>query len=379
MSHSDNNNFCALPFAHTLINVQGTYQICCRHPTPKEHAININHAPLEQWKKSKYYLQVKDSFLKNEKHPGCKNCWDLESLGQQSMRKRTSKDFQIMKVNKQSDRLYHLEIQLGNLCNLSCLMCSEMYSSAISAENKKLGIKILEQKDLTWTGTAFINLNKILTLHPRIISIAGGEPLYSKQLLTLLHDLPVSFCKRTVLNINTNATVWHDHWEQVMQKFKLVRFTFSLDGTMGLYEYIRYPSSWNTVMHNIQQIVKMHNVKSQVNCVVQNLNICYLSDIIKWCRDNNIWITLSQLSNPSFLRLTNLPPSLKTQAITNLEKCQTFDNLSAHTAEFVKSCQTQLLESQQIHDSGADWEKCVSYLNMRDQVRNNSHKKFLTY
>jgi organic radical activating enzyme len=375
----DHSTFCPLPFAHVRIAAEGTYNICCRHSTPKQHAVNVNDQSLEQWKNSTYFQEVKNNFIQGKKHPGCENCWQIESLGQQSYRQMVSNDYKFFKIDTGFDKLVNVEINLSNLCNLKCLMCNEKSSSAILAENQKLGINLHEQKDFAWTDRAYDHLQQILKTKPAIISIVGGEPLYNKELLNLLEKTNEDVFSNTMLSINTNATVWNHRWEQVIKKFKLVRFVFSLDASQDLYEYIRFPSSWNLVCANIQQIQKMHNVKTYVNCVVQNLNINNLYDLIVWCRANNIDLLLTQLRQPSFLVLTNLPTNLKKQAIENLEKCLSLHGLTDHVSDFLRSCQQQLRQSL-LNDFDQDlWINCRNYLQTRDQLRSNSHKKFLEY
>jgi hypothetical protein len=141
---------------------------------------------LEQWKNSTYFQEVKNNFIQGKKHPGCENCWQIESLGQQSYRQMVSNDYKFFKIDTGFDKLVNVEINLSNLCNLKCLMCNEKSSSAILAENQKLGINLHEQKDFAWTDRAYDHLQQILKNKPAIISIVGGEPLYNKELLNLL-------------------------------------------------------------------------------------------------------------------------------------------------------------------------------------------------
>jgi len=379
----DKENFCPLPFSHAAILTDGAYQICCLHETPTEHRLNINKVPIDDWKKSNYVNEVKNSFLENQKHPGCNGCWTRESWGQSSLRHRTTNEYSLFKVDAgkidaKFDKLITVEVQLGNLCNLTCLMCDEKSSSAILAENKKLKINIFEQKDFSWNDTAFDHLYEILKMEPKIINVRGGEPLYNKKLLELLEKLPEKICRKSVLHITTNATIWNDKWEHVIKKFKLVRFMFSLDATNELYEYIRFPGNWKIVETNIKQIIKLDNVKPLVHCVVQNLNVGNLFDIITWSQEQKLWLTFNQLTGPDYLSITNLPLTLKKQAIEHLEKCLLVPQLPLHLEQFICMCQQQLTQTLSEHDATA-WEECTTYLDTRDQVRNNSHKKFLIY
>ena len=103
-----------------------------------------------------------------------------------------------------------VEIQLGNLCNLTCLMCNENSSSAILSENIKLGINKVKQKNFTWNDISFDYLYEILLSGPKIVNIRGGEPLYNKKLLKLIEDLPEEIC---------STTIFQDHKFQAKDKY----------------------------------------------------------------------------------------------------------------------------------------------------------------
>ena len=376
MSTSDGTNFCPLPFAHTTIGTKGTYQICCDHLTPPEHSLNIKDVSFDQWKNSSYVAEIKNSFKQNQQHTGCASCWRNELSTQTSYRKRILKEYAFFKINTDSDQIVNIEIQLGNLCNLSCLMCDETQSSAILAENKRLGINVHNQKDFSWANSAFENLfQMLLDLKPQTINIRGGEPLYNKQLLNLIEKLPEENCSNTLLHITTNATIWNDRWADAIKKFKTVRFMFSIDAIDSLYEYIRFPASWNTVKNNINKIIKINNVNPLVHSVVQNLNVGSLGPLIQWCQEQNLWLNFDQVNGHQYLAIDNLPDNCKQQAKEHLEYCLALPGLAVYLREFLINCQKQL-------ESKLDqtlWEECITYLSLRDQIRNNSHKNFLKY
>lgn len=379
MSTPNKTNFCPLPFAHATITTNGAYKICCDHRTPFKHTSNINQISFNDWKKSDYVNEVKNSFSNNQRHPGCEQCWAREDVGQLSYRQRITKEYSFFKTTTESDQLVNVEIQLGNLCNLSCLMCGEFFSSAFLAENKRLGINVYEQEDFIWSETAFENLDEILKLQPKILNIRGGEPLYNKRLLDILEKIPEDACKKIMIHITTNATVWPDQWHRVLKKFKLVRFMFSVDAIGELYEYIRFPGNWAMVENNIKQIVKLDNVKAMLHCVVQNLNINNMYELIQWSLEQNIWLEVDQLLHPTYLGLTNLPHDFKTQTLQQLEKCLSMPGLPNHLEKFIQNCQLQLEKALLSPENTELWKTCVDNLTLRDQIRNNSHRKFLNY
>lgn len=372
------NNYCALPFGHTTVTTNGNFAVCCLHDAPKEFQVNINHHDLTYWVKSDYLQQVRQSFRNNERHPGCKSCWINEDLGQESMRLRTIKEYKILGVSQSTEIPVDFEIQIGNLCNLSCLMCNEKYSSSILAENIKLKINQHTQDDFKWSDTAFENLQKIISSGPKIFNVLGGEPLYNKKFLELLESLSYDSCKNTMLQIVTNGTQWNSRWKEVLKKFKLVRIMFSVDATDDLYEYMRYPGVWKETDSNIADIITGDNIKPLVNCTVQNLNIGSLGSVVQWAEEKNIYLQLCQLLEPTWLSLTNLPRHLKIDTISHLETVLQ-RNLTDHLRQQITSYHAQLTKSLDQPDDLEAWKTFQTQVGMRESLRNNSHKRFLNY
>jgi MoaA/NifB/PqqE/SkfB family radical SAM enzyme len=350
--------------------------VCCIHPTPAKDQININQDKLTCWLKSDYLQEVKQSFLKGERHPGCNECWINDDLGQDSMRTRTSKEYKILGVSESTEFPVNIEVQIGNLCNLHCLMCSEKHSSSILAENIKLKINKHNQDDFKWSDTAFENLQEIISTGPKVLTVIGGEPLYNKKFLSILESLPEESCKQTMLQIVTNATQWNERWQTALEKFKLVRIMFSIDGTESLYEYMRYPGVWKETESNIDQIVIGKNIKPLVNTVIQNLNIGSIGSVIQWAKSKKLYLQLDQLIGPSWLHITNLPRPLKIKAIDHLETVLTWD-LTNHLRQQLTSYHTQLTNSLAYPDDLAAWTEFQTQVVMRDQLRNNSYTQFL--
>jgi len=370
--------FCPLPFGHTMISTVGDFRVCCRHEAPLEHRCNINQHTYSEWNDSTYLAEVRDSIASGHRHPGCQECWDFEDLGQESPRTRSEKEFQILKISKPSDQTEYpvnIEIDLGNLCNLKCLMCSERSSSAILAENIRLGINESKQTDFKWSVDGFKNLHNLLNQRPKIINIRGGEPFYNKELLKLVEEMPPEVCRSTALHITTNATIWSTRWAKALEKFRLVRIMLSVDAIEDLYEYIRFPASWSQVEANIHNMTKISNIKLLVHCTVQNLNIANLKPLIEWTEKNKLHLSLEQLVNPNFLHITNLPKELRTQAVLSIDQTLTdLPNLSNRIRVFLQNCRDQLNTAS---DNPILWQAFQKHITLRDGIRNNTYTKFL--
>jgi len=368
-------NFCALPFHHTAIHTDGAYNICCQHEVPPEHTLNIKTSTPIKWFQSDYVKNVQASFLSDQRHPGCSSCWGHDDHTLTSLRQRVMKEYTILGIDTKNPSIKYVEINLGNLCNLKCLMCNENESSAILSENIRLGINVQSQKNLKWNDQAFDHLTQIINQHPKVVNIRGGEPFYNKELLSLVRDIPDHQARQMMLHITTNATIWDDSWKDALSRFRLVRMMFSVDAVGELYEYIRFPSTWATVQANIQEINKCKNVTSMIHCVVQNLNIGQLESLIEWSMQMGIHLELDLLWKPLHLHITNLPNALKIKVLQSLKT--TLDKqYPDHILDFLKKCHTVLTDSM-LQTDNTMWDNFKQQIVPRDQLRGNSYTRFL--
>lgn len=363
-------NFCALPFHHVQVQTNGDFNVCCKHKMNDQ--MNINSSTVDQWRNSVYMKQIQQSFIQDQRHPGCATCWHTEDQGFTSMRQRIAKEYEILRIDVEKKSLTNIEIDLTNLCNLKCLMCFESESSALLAENIQLGINTHNQKDFQWSEQGFKNLQDLLACRPKVVNIRGGEPLYVKQLLTLIENIPDSVAHTMVLHISTNATVWTERWQQALVRFKLVRFMFSIDATGELYEYMRFPGQWKTTSSNIDRILQLPNVKGLVHCVIQNLNVGSIGELIDWCQQRSLWLDIALLDTPHYLHLNNLPEPYKNLAVKHLEQIlekyphESFTNMIESSLLMIKNSE---------FDSGI-WHAFKTNVAMRDRLRGNRFEKF---
>jgi MoaA/NifB/PqqE/SkfB family radical SAM enzyme len=208
-------------------------------------------------------------------------------------------------------------------------MCRETSSSAILSENQRLNIAKNDQKDFSWTDTAFLHLEQLLASKPGLIHLLGGEPMYNKKILDVVNNFSTKDLNRTLLHITTNATQWSEEWQTALKKFRLVRVMLSIDAVGQLFEYIRYPAQFSQVENNIKKIIANKNIKPVIHATVQNLNIASIGKLIAWAKSMNIYIMLELLNHPAHLQITNMPDHLKIQAIDHL--VQTLDtDLDVH-------------------------------------------------
>jgi molybdenum cofactor biosynthesis enzyme MoaA len=372
------NKYCALPFNHVTVNPRGDYQICCKHSVPVEHRKNINFVSPEEWQKNQYLNEVRNSFEQGLEHPGCNRCWHHENLNVSSLRQEQAHEYQILGAKHFQQKLLNVELSVGNLCNLSCIMCNETSSSAILSENRRLNIARHDQREFTWSDTAFTHVEQMLATSPPVVNLRGGEPMYNKKILDLVNKFSSKDLSRTLLHITTNATYWSEEWQTALAKFRLVRIMLSIDAVDELYEYIRYPAQFSQVENNVKKIIANKNINPVIHVTVQNLNIASIGKLIAWSKKMNIYMMLELLTYPKNLQITNLPNHLKVQAIEHLEQILKTD-LDAHLQNSLTAYKSILENALTLPFDSAQWQSFVDSVSMRDNLRGNSHRDFLKY
>ena len=329
------NNFCIRPFNSALIKTNGNIRVCCRIKDTDIVDFNINRNNIKEWWNSDYIKNLRKKFLNNEKPNECITCWNEEDAGIVSHRIRSNHEYKIFFTNNHQKYLKLLkkenlqfpediEINLTNLCNLKCQMCSGVDSSKLLVENNKLGFEKLKQKEYEFNIKNFKKIKEILNHDISLINLRGGEPFLDKKILNLIELLIKNKKSNNIkLHITTNGTICNEKIINLLKNFKDITIMFSLESTGSYNDYIRYPSSWNNIKENILNFQKLKNVYPYINTVVQNLNILYLEELITFAYDNKIFIKFSKLAGPKYLEYTNLPLDLLKNAhnkLINIDK-----------------------------------------------------------
>ena len=275
------------------------------------HHFNMNRDKITDSWNSEYLKDMRLKLINGEKHKNCQRCYLQEELGHISMRDEKGMAELIKNTNTDGSydvKPHHLELHFGNLCNLSCKMCSQNFSTTIGKELLKMGeqdpdfltwVKKESGAVNNWTGQldmvydwfkntkikneVFEHVSKNVTS----LNVIGGEPTVIKEFFELL-----DYCYRNktlgdkkvmihsnMTNINPKLTKW-------LGDIKSWQIAASVDGVNERNRYIRYPSDWNTIVKNIKFYIevkdKFKNGNINFGPAIQLLNIDQLVDLISF-------------------------------------------------------------------------------------------------
>jgi len=288
------NKKCAALYSHT--NIRGDNRIfpCCRFKKPiKSFDGNVENILFSQ-----EYQDLRNKF-ENETLSECAKCWHEESLGKESLRQWFNKTYTTDLVE-----LKYLEIGFDNICNLTCDICWEEWSSSWWAKKNpalpiKQGITSIEE------------ITEIPSTIEKIVFL-GGEPLMTNrhrlflEKIKNLNQVTVEYFTNGMFSLSEK-----DH--KILNQCKSVKFTISIDGYKELNEKVRAGSDWNIIENNTRQISKKYN--TVIHTVIHKNNWHGLIDLYNWTKKNSYIWTTNVLTYPKELDIINLNIQSKQQFI----------------------------------------------------------------
>lgn len=351
------------------VDPTGRVDNCC---ISRNYLGNINQDRLEDIINGSRSIEIRTKMQNGEIPDGCRVCYRGESgdLRANFLKKFSGYDRSIYD-HTQKFELNYLDLRWRNTCNSACIYCSPDLSSKIAAE---MGIEIRSDHDMIEKSKAFISsrIHEIKSVY-----LAGGEPLLIRENEWLLQTLKNNNQHPHIL-VNTNLSQINNRVFELLCEFPMVTWMISGEHVGEHYEYIRYGSSWQQFDQNVNELIKLTQIKGHdytFNLVYLALNLQGFWQYVDWIKSKNIQqyrIHPAWISNGNFHQFDprNLLPH-RTQPFLEIlkQRAQSGDTIDRPLAEF-------LLESwQQPWNGKEDESSIVGLLNKIDQKRQLDSKK----
>jgi len=196
-----------------------------------------------------------------------------------------------------------LELELGNNCNLECIMCKGELSSSI-AVNREKRINAKSPYDLK-----FIEQIEEFLPYVREVRINGGEPF--------LNEINFSICEKLLecnngvkIVIATNGNVLNNRVVSLLEKGKF-SINLSIDSLIKEnYNKIRVNGDFDTVMQNFKFFKDYCDRKKTTLCILTNpmpQNWQEMPEFIRFCNEQNTPIWFNTIQSPASCALWALP------------------------------------------------------------------------
>lgn len=311
---------------HMHVDTGGMCKACC--------VSNINYGKLEQqplqdiWNGNQI-ANLREHFKKNQPHSGCKNCYDKEAGGSESLRTETLRKYAHLtaKIMNNPQPVY-FDIRFSNVCNLKCRTCWHGSSSKWFEDAKKLNRAIGEKSKIK----AFDSLDHLASqMEPYFTNavefyFAGGEPLLMEEHLFVLEQLLKVENYSCLLRYNTNLTSFHQFDKNLLsfwEKFERIEVLASIDAIGEKGEMIRSGMDESIFKNNLKKLQNLKNVHVKIAPTLSILNTREITELHKtFFEDDLIEINdvhFNILYQPYFYNVQALPAEEKEKAKTILE------------------------------------------------------------
>lgn len=338
----DSRTFCAAPWLHIFIGGKGQLAPCCGWDVKEltGHFTNI----------VEFYNGDRMREMRRELHNGvqvreCHNCWQEEADGKQSMRQVYTKD--LLKYNDlrnldtdtwEADLPISLDLELNNLCNLKCVMCTPEYSTSIGTEFRlnrdsygKLEFYATPTTEglVDWTrDPGYQDFVDTYKTRVRSLRFAGGEPSIIPYVQEFLDCVPDP--KNVNIEITTNAYKINQKFLDAIAKFNYAYIIISLEGTGIDNDQIRYGGKFDEIQANIRRFKQLSNADLTINYVFQCFSIRTFIPLLEWCEVNDMRLDAwSIFGSHPYLDFNSVPPEQVEIFSEQLNKITTEKNPTA--------------------------------------------------
>ena len=305
------SHYCVLAERGISVDTDGTLNPCCQfheeyQPGPQQ---KYSFRRYPEWR---IEMERLSEDLRNDvKDVRCRHCWADEDLGYQSLRQQSNKLYQ----HSETQGPIHVEVKLGNFCNLKCVMCSPYFSSSFETEFvqnrerfKEVGIHWEISKDPKWWASPeFKAFYDSILPSVELLHFTGGEPFMVPTLIDLLRQVPNK--SRVRLLFVTNMTTLREDILEIFHEFASIGMVISLEGIGEKNDYVRSGSDFTVIQQNLQRLRQENyrDLKLTVNHVLQHTSVYSLPELVRWCRQHEMEMHFSSIFT-QHMTINSVPP-----------------------------------------------------------------------
>lgn len=346
---------CDLAWVHLSTFPQGNCTICCvadhsdkgnghswnRLPDRSIQDLTVKNNSIDEIVNCDNYKTIRLDMLHGRIPNACNvACHQVELAGAISKRQKESNrnlDYEALTAADGSIKpdLRHIELRLGNHCNLKCRTCNaDSSTSWIQDYNKLKGhVELASGYDFIKSHSAFsfdwvddeAFYDRLIDAAPNLeqIHISGGEPFLVPTHFYLLERLVKEGKTNIAIHYHTNLNY---KWEKVqpalelLKNFKEVHISFSIDDVGERNTYIRSLSDWDLTISNLKLFLENYNFIYRITQTVNVYNFMYVEELELFLQANNIRVKvgLNHVHSPDYLSANALSKEVRQQKINSL-------------------------------------------------------------
>jgi len=295
----NSKNFCAAPWHSILVDFGGDIipdsQFWLSYG-------NIYEQTLDEIWQNPIPRATRKSFINGIIPENCKQCPKKEQTIGASRRTffKGNLNYLLKDNNFEIDTkpdIYFLEINISNICNLKCRMCSSAASSAWVKEDEhilSLGRTYHRPKGFTKKRQYRKlkgNIIERLFYNPHnfrnlcYLSLKGGEPFMEPDNYKILDFMiDQNLAKNIILDLSTNGTIIDQKMFSYFKFFKEVKLHVSIEATGKLYQYIRGGNIFtiDQLEENLKIFNKLENTRIIFATTYSVYNLFEIPNLWNW-------------------------------------------------------------------------------------------------
>lgn len=284
MTNDGQDNHCPELWQRMFLNqVNQTFlaKPCCYALADDSNKVWITDANrvFDTYNQAKNILRLREENLQNRLGSGCEVCRHAEEAVGSSGRTRALERTQ---GSRQHKLTAHVDLNLGNLCNLACAICDPHSSTSWVPIYQRMNQQ-------PWSLPLYQKHDRPVINDPQLfanietLQLQGGEVFMQSAYTDFFENLArVRDLSEIRVVIFTNGTVIPDDalWQHLL-KCGQVDLFFSIDDMGERFEYQRHGANWDRVIENIRWF-RDHaggNFELGFHPTYSLLNIYYLADL----------------------------------------------------------------------------------------------------
>lgn len=311
------HSLCYAPFNSLYFDFQGRVRVCCHNVF--YYVGNVLENSIDEiWNGRK--IGVLRQALKNYRFgPGCDFCHFQTADG--NFANSAIRRFDWLDPESDSPRWpLQMEFSISNSCNLECVMCQGIYSSAIRARREKL-----PPLPKLYSEEFIGSLRKYLP-HLKHVKFLGGEPFLVTEYFQIW-DMLIDDELHTPCHVTTNGTQLNSKIERLLEKVPM-SFSVSIDGaSKPTVESIRVNANFEEVMSNARYFLEY----SRERGTAFSLTFCLMRQ--NWQEFGDFCLLADEWDCPVYVNTVVDPPQFGIYTLGRDELLKVLEKLEAQAVD----------------------------------------------
>lgn len=298
--------FCAAPFAGICVETDGSLLPCCDYKPHKssQYPTKLIQDYHSWWQQG---LQpLRQSMIAGPTDGGCQSCVAKESNPNEAHVRHWTNyrvKHEIKNLVRDHDQSalampQLLELRLGNLCNLGCIMCHSHLSSTIATEHaqhadliRSIDIAPVDSPRPWWKDDANWAIVIEMVKTASYLHFSGGEPFMNPRIIDVL-DSVSDRCVQ--ISFNTNMTKLDD---VILERLRSMPgrkvFLVSLEGVGAHAEYVRWPCDWDEISRAFGKVDFLDRI--DIYHTLQHTSVFALPALVDWAEQRSIEVLMGRV------------------------------------------------------------------------------------